>query len=331
MARGLFRRVVRSARGRPSGRRGSASAIRDASGNRYKVIAVNEAEANEFADPPRKWGRVGVMAGAWAIVLALGAWVAPGIAASGNEENQDPRDQPATDADGAALRYLRYGSSEDLERAEDALCDGASPELTPEDLDAIRQSYADQLGGITDVDPEVGDPVPTSDGISLAAQVFYISQGSQRVEDFLVTVQESDGIYCVSNVTQPGAEEEPSSGGPTGSPVDPEALASEFMTNIVGNRNVQAAEAIQCSTYEGISPQDLDAAIEEWASDNGNPTGVVSVDPAESNESSATVFTAEVLLDGDVNRETFTFQVGVQGDCIASLEGGEGLMDSAGD
>jgi hypothetical protein len=328
----LFRRVVRSARGRTSAKRGSASAIRDASGNRYKVIAVDEAEESKYADPPRKWGRVGVMAGGWAIVLALGAWVAPGIAASGNEENQDPRDQPATDAEGAAWSYLRYGSSQDLDRAEAELCEDASPEVTPEDLDTIRQSYADELGGITRVDLEVGDPVPTSEGISLAGTVYYISEGSQRFEDFLVTVQESDGTYCVSDATQPADDEDaPSDGGSTEAPVDPEVLASEFMTNLAGNRNVQAAEALQCSTYEGITPQDLDAAIDEWAAVNGEPTGVVSVDPAELNESSATVFTAEVLLDGDVNRETFSFQVEVQGDCIASLEGGEGLMDAAGD
>ena len=43
------------------------------------------------------------------------------------------------------------------------------------------------------------------------------------------------------------------------------------------------------------------------------------------------MFDAEVSLQGDLRQDTFAFQVGVQGDCVAFLEGGDGLMDSSGD
>ncbi|WP_198667600.1 hypothetical protein [Glycomyces dulcitolivorans] len=329
MRKGLFRRTIRRARtARPSG---AASGFSDAAGKRYRVVPVDDPETAAYADPPRKWPRVAAMAAAWAVVLGLGAWIAPAFAASGNEENQDPRDQAATDAEGAAWSYLRYGSNEDLDRAEAALCEDASPELTPDDLDAVRQSYADQLGGITRVDVETGDPVPTTDGIAIAGTVSYISEGTQRHEEFIVTVQENDGTYCVSNTEQPQEEEEPSSEGSTGNAVDPETLASEFLTYIVGTRNIQAASEIQCEAFTGITPQDLDAAIDDWAATNGETSGFVSVDPAESSDGSVAAFAAEVTLQGELNQETFEFDISVQGDCVASLQGGDNLMDGTED
>jgi hypothetical protein len=334
MRKGLFRRTIRRARtARPSG---AASGFSDAAGKRYRVVPVDDPETAAYADPPRKWPRVAAMAAAWAVVLGLGAWIAPAFAASGSEENQDPRDQAATDAEGAAWSYLRYGSNEDLDRAEAALCEDASPDLSPNDLDAIRQSYADELGGITDIDLKTGDPVPSSDGISIAGTVSYIYQGTQRHEEFVVTVQENEGTYCVSDATRPEAEEPSSEGsegseGSTGITIEPETLASEFLTYVVGTRNVQAATEIQCETFTGITPQDLDAAIDDWAATNGSTTGWVSVDPAESSDSSVSAFAAEVTLQGELNQETFDFEVGVQGGCVASLQGGDDLMDGTED
>ncbi|RRR99472.1 hypothetical protein [Glycomyces terrestris] len=330
MRKGLFRRTIRRARtARPSG----PAIVGDAAGKRYRVVPVDDPETAKYADPPRKWPRVGAMAGAWAIVLALGAWAAPSIAASGSEENQDPRDQAATDAEGAAWSYLRYGSNEDLDRAEAALCEDASPELAPGDLDAIRESYADELGGITDIDLQTGDPVPASDGISITGTVSYIYQGTQRHEEFVVTVQENDGTYCVSDATQPEEEEPGSTGsdgseGSTGNIIDPESLASEFLTYIVGTRNPQAASEIQCNPFSGITPEELDAAIDDWAATNGPTTGWVSVDPAESADDSTAAFAAEVTLQGELNQETFSFELTVEDDCVASLGGGDGLMDA---
>jgi hypothetical protein len=330
MRKGLIRRVAgRGRRGRSTGS-ASGSTITDATGKRYRFVQVNEADEAEFADPPRKWGRVGLLAGGWAIVLALGATVAPGFAASGDEDNVDARDQAATDAEGAALRYLRFGSDQDLDRAEAALCEEASPELTPSGLDGIRQSYDQELGGIERVDVAAGDPVPSTDGISIAGTVSYIYEGNQRHEDFLVTVQENDGTYCVSNAA-PVQEEEPSTSaddGTTSEAVDPQELAADFLRTIVIDREPQTAAASQCSSFTGITAEDLDAAIAEWSTTNGSTTGYLnSLEPADSSESSITMFDVEVRLDGELNIETFAFVLGVQGNCVASMEGGEGLID----
>jgi hypothetical protein len=332
MRKGLIRRVAgRGRRGRSVGS-GSGSTITDATGKRYRFVPVNETDEAAFADPPRRWGRVGILAGGWAIILALGATVAPGFAASGDEDNVDARDQEATDAVGAAWSYLKYGSDNDPDRAQATLCDDASPEQTPADLDDIRQTYDDQLGGIERIDLDIGDPMSLSEGIVIPGEVIYIYQGHQRHEDFLVTVQENDGTYCVSNAVQV-QEEEPSasddtSDGATSEAVDPQELAADFMRTIVIDREPQAAAALQCPSFTGITAEDLDAAIAEWSSTNGSTTGYLnSLEPAETSESSITMFDVEVRLDGELNIETFAFSLGVQGNCVASLEGGEGLID----
>ncbi|MFC3493282.1 hypothetical protein [Glycomyces rhizosphaerae] len=320
----FLRRVVRSAR---APRRASrASTVRSADGKQYRVVEVNEAKDNEFADPPRKWGRVGAMVGVWGLLLALGGWVAPAIAASGNPENEDSRDQPASSANNAAWRYLRYGSNQDLDRAEATLCEDASPELTPSDLDAIRQSYDDELGGITRVDLETGDPVAGTDGTTVAGTVSYIHEATQRFEDFVVTVQEEDGAFCVSNAVQV-EDDEPSAGDGTGDEADPQAVATEFLRAIVVDREPAAATASQCASYTGATPEEFDAAITEWAADKGDVTAFIDgIDPAESTETSITNFAVEISLKAGLNQENFTFTIGVQEDCIVSLAGGDGLI-----
>jgi hypothetical protein len=329
MRKGLIRRVAgRGRRGR-SAASASGSTITDATGKRYRFVPVNEADETEYADPPRRWGRVGFLAGGWAIVLALGATVAPGFAASGSEENQDPRDQEATDAEGAAWSYLRYGSNDDLDRAEAALCDGAQPDLSPAGLDAIRQSYAEVLGGITDISVNTKEPTISAEGSVFPASVEYISQGGQRSEDFLVTVQENDGTFCVSDATHDEDEQpSPDDTSGTGPTVDPEGLANDFLTIIVGNRDPETAAAMQCDSDIGITAHELDAAVAEWATENGWESGIaLGASQIESAESSITMLEAAIELTGDVSIEEFVFQVGVQGDCIESLEGGEGLID----
>jgi len=299
--------------------------VRGAEGRQYRVVAVDETENNEFADPPRKWGRVGVMAVAWVAALALGAWAAPGIAASGNPENVDPRDEAASSAKNAAWRYLRYGSNQDLERAEATLCEGASPELTPSDLDTIRQAYDEELGGMTRVDLETSDPVPSEDGSIVSGTVSYIHEATQRFEDFVVTVQEEDGAYCVSNTVRVD-DEDPGSGDGTGEIIDPETVAADFMRAIVVDREPTAAS--KCAGFAGdISPEDLDGAITEWATANGETTAFIdTIEPAESSETSVTAFNFDISLKAALNQETFSFTVAVQEGCVIKLSGGDGLM-----
>jgi hypothetical protein len=141
-----------------------------------------------------------------------------------------------------------------------------------------------------------------------------------------VTVQENDGTFCVTNTVQ-AQDEEPSSAGTTGEAVDPQSLAADYLRAIVVDREPQAASALQCSSFSGIGAEDFDAAVADWSTTNGSTTGYLnSLEPAKSTESSITMFDAEVKLDGELNIETFAFQLGVQSDCVASLEGGDGLI-----
>jgi hypothetical protein len=247
-------------------------------------VPVNEADETAFADPPRRWGRVGLLAGGWAIVLALGAWIAPGFAASGSSEDEDPRDETPTTAESAAWSYLRYGSNDELNRAEAVLCEGASPEVTVDDLDAIRESYADQLGGISRIDLQTDDPVPALEGSTVSGTVEYIYEDHRRLEDFVVSVQEQDAGYCVSNAVRLSPDE-PSASGNSPEVVDPRALATDFLGSVVGGSDLEAAASLQCVSYSGISPEDLSQAISDWEAQNGEAAGyLTAVQPAESTE-----------------------------------------------
>jgi hypothetical protein len=322
----LFRRVVRTARGPRRVKR--ASAIRGADGRQYRVVAVDENENNEFADPPRKWGRVGILAGAWALALALGGWAAPGIAASGNPEIEDPRDEPSADAINAATRYLRFGTSTDPSRADDLVCDGASPDVSVDDLQGLRQSYAESLNGISDTDAGATNPVDTGDGILVEGTVEYISGDERMLEYFTITVEEQDGIFCVRDakrVQEDGSE--PSSDSTSAAGVEPSVLASNFVGFVVGIRNTEDPISSQCSDFTGITPEELLAAVDAWESGKGDAAGyVLSSEPVDSEENSITMFDVTVQLDADPYVENFEFRVGVQGDCVKSLEGGDGLM-----
>ena len=206
----LFRRVVRSAR---TPRRASrASTVRSADGKQYRVVEVNEAENAEFADPPRKWGRVGTMVGVWALLLALGGWAAPAIAASGNPENEESRETkplptritlPGATC-GTARTKIWTGpkrrSAKMLRRNWHLRT--STPFGSPTPMSS---------GALHDIDLETGDPVEGTDGITIAGTVSYIYEGNQRFEEFVVTVQEDDGTYCVSNAVQV-EDEEPSAG-----------------------------------------------------------------------------------------------------------------------
>ncbi|GAA2269523.1 hypothetical protein GCM10009853_023880 [Glycomyces scopariae] len=326
MRKGLFRRTIRRAR---TARRTGAPTVSDAAGKRYRVVPVDDPETAKYADPPRKWPRVGAMAAVWAVVLGLGAWIAPAFAASGSEQNEDSRDQAAIDATGAALRYIENSTKSNFERADAALCEDSSPALTPEALEAISMSFSEELGNITRYDFSADDPVQGAEGISVPVTVTYLFLGAQRYGDFLVTVQEGEGVFCVSDTIRTGGDEpSDSETGTTEADVDTEALAAEFLTNIVANRRPDDAKALQCENYEGVTAQELDTAVQAWTSQYGETIAAVSVDPADS-EDSIEMFDAKVILDGDTSRDTYEFKIGVQGDCIASLDGGDELLNGA--
>ena len=312
---------------RRSRRLGRRLAAASGPGRSPSGSSVSEAsEEDAFQDPPRHWGRVGALAGIWALVLLGGAWFAPGFASGGGNDDVDPRDQAATDAPGAALRYLRFSSNGEMERAEATLCNDASPELTPTDIRAIRDEYSEALGGLSDIDFSYDDPVPTDYGIAIDSFAFYISEGQRRSEDFIITVQENDGEYCVLNASRSDGQEEVDEGATS---VEPETLASEYLTQIFRHRDLEAAEGYQCSGYSGIKVGEVEAALVDWEAINGDATAYLEglPTPTEEDQEALTVLEAEVRIDGLMS-ENFIFEVVVQEDCIASLNGGEDLIDT---
>lgn len=286
--------------------------------------APEVSEDENFQDPPRHWGRVGALVGVWALVLGGGAWFAPAFASGGSGENIDPRDEAATDAPGAALRYLRFSSNGETSRAEDAVCDGSDPDLTPSDIDAIRDEYSETLGGLSGVDVSSEDPVTTEAGIVIEGTVFYVSEGQRRSEVFTVTVQEDDGEYCVSEAVRVNEPDDPGQGEPT---VEPETIASEYLTQIFRHRDSEAAEEYQCADYSGLEVGDVEQALTDWEIINGEANAYLEglPEPVEGSTGESEVLEAEVRLDGLVS-ESYVFAVAVQEDCVASLDGGDGLI-----
>lgn len=234
-------------------------------------------------------------------------------------EDTDPRDQSPTSAEAAAMAYLRYGSIEEPDRTESVLCEGASPAVSPADLAEIRDDYADELGGITGIDVSSNTPVTAEDGILVEARVTYISTGVQRHENLTVTVQELGDEFCVSDAAQSDQTD------PSSSASNPEDIAAHF----VGS-DPEEAQELQCATYAGLTPDEVNQAISDWESQNGEGYAYVStvVPAAEAGPDVATVFDVELVLQGDFAREAFTFVVTVEGNCVASMEGGEGLISS---
>lgn len=303
-------------------------------GSAQSVSSVPGApEDEDFQDPPRHWGRVGALVGVWALVLGGGAWFAPAFASGGSDENIDPRDEAATDANGAVIRYLRYGSRGDSERADDAICEGATPQLSPEDLLEIRDHFAETAfdDDIPDIEVEPHDPVSSENGTSIPATVAYIpGGGGQRYAEFLVTIQESDGEYCVSDAVR---TDEPDDSGSTGPGVDPQTVATEYLRTIFVNPQEDKAEGYQCAGYDGLKFSEIEQGIADWEAANTAAGGELESyltglpSPLANASGESEVFEAEVRLDG-LTSETFVFEVAVQGDCVASLTGGEGLIPS---
>lgn len=287
----------------------------------YKVVPVEDEPG--FGDPPRNWARVASMAGVWAVVLLGTAWVAPGFASGGGEEETDVRDQPATDEINAASRYLRFGSDGDTDRAEEVLCDDAEPEMTPADLVDLRSSYEEELGSYPETEVQTGLPTITGEGVDLGASISYIAGNSFREEQFTVSVRTDGNDYCVSQVIRHEPEEEE-----TGAEVDPQEQAARYLSAVFVVRDFEAASDYQCAEYEGPEPDELVGALDEWEALFGDATAIQSFegDPVPSGARTAVPMSVELSSTQAV--EAFTFEVTVEGGCVAALSGGAALLDS---
>ncbi|WP_199034196.1 hypothetical protein [Glycomyces salinus] len=287
-------------------------------------------EDEDFQDPPRHWGRVGALVGVWALVLGGGAWFAPAFASGGGNDATDPRDEAPPTATSAAWSYLRYGTNGETERAQRIVCDGANQGLTPADLQTLRDEIsADYLEGRTpDLDVSIDESSAVEEGYSIKVTVFYVS-GRQEPRTFIVTVQGvNDEEYCVSDVA---LSDESANDGESVED-DPEQTASDYLALLLGARDAEPAIAAQCDPYKGVDPDELVEAISEWEAQNGASTGyVVDTELTEASDENLSIIKVEAALEGDFQTLDLTFEVGVQPDCVNSLEGGDELMAPDGD
>ncbi|WP_162181666.1 hypothetical protein [Glycomyces tenuis] len=268
------------------------------------------------------------MAGLWAVVLLGGAWIAPGFASGGGEEETDPRDQPATDEVNAASRYLRFGSDGDTERAEEVLCDDADPEVTAGELVELRASYEEELGSYPETEVSTDLPTITAEGVDIGATVSYIAGNSFREEQFTISVRAEGDNYCVSQVVRHESEEEEDE---TGAAVDPQELAAKYLSAIFVIRDLEAASDYQCAEYEGPGPEELDGALAEWETLFGEATAIQSFDGDPAPSGTQTGVPMSVELSATQATESFSFEVTVEGDCVSALAGGEALLDPSAD
>ncbi|MCH7229360.1 hypothetical protein L0U85_00560 [Glycomyces sp. L485] len=290
---------------------------------RFRFQPVDD-DGPDFGDPPRNWGRVVSMAGVWTVVLLGGAWIAPGFASGGSSAATDVRDQPATDEINAASRYLRFGSDDDVDRAEQVLCDGASPGVKPADLVELRAFYEEELGSYPETEVKTELPEMTAQGAEVDATISYIAGNSFREESFSVTVKESDGDFCVTQAVRHEQEQdEPGSAG------DPQELAARYLSAVFVARNIEAAAGHQCREYEGVEPRELSDALSDWEVLFGEASAIQSFDGDPVTSTGSTVVPMSVELSSGRAVETFSFEVTVEGDCAAALSGGEALLETS--
>ena len=290
----------------------------------YRVVPVDDEP--DFGDPPRNWGRVASMAGVWTVLLFGGFLVAPGFASGGGEEETRTRDQPATDEINAASRYLRFGSDGDTERAAEVLCDDAVPEVTAAELVDLRVSYEEELGSYPEIEVETGLPTITAKGVDIDATISYIAGNSFREERFGVSVRTGGGSYCVSHVFR----HEPAREG-TGVDPDPQELAAKYLSAVFVTRDLVNASGYQCSGYKGPGPEEISDAFVGWEMLFGTATAVQSFEGDPMSSDGKTVVPMSVKLSSGQAVESFSFEVTVDGDCVAALSEDGTLLGLSGD
>jgi hypothetical protein len=206
---------------------------------------------NEYGDPPRRWRRVAAFASSWIAIIALSAVLAPVIAASGAPA--DPRDLPPESANDAIHRFLYYSESNSeatRERAWNVVCEGATPELDPDDLHAMVADAYDRIGGAEGVEIQLLDDEATTPGETRTVPVIYSAtapmQGRQEQFELTVSARPEGGTWCVVDATL------------TPTPPDrvPIAVMGRYF-EAIDSGDLTSAVALQCSTYSGMTPEEI--------------------------------------------------------------------------
>ncbi|WP_026923438.1 hypothetical protein [Glycomyces arizonensis] len=287
----------------------------------YKVVPVDEDEP-DFGDPPRNWGRVASMAGVWVVVLLGSAWMAPGFASGGSDEDLPASEQPPTDPIDASDRYFDYGFGSDFDAAREVLCEGAEPEVTPEALGQLRSEYEVYLKEYPAVEILPVETGSTGGQTHLKVTVTFIGGERNPSEAFQVVTEAVGDTYCVASVSGESSGDDPDEAkGPGG-----RELAAEYLDSIVREKNPdpEHADSLICKDdYEGPKPQELLEAIQSWEESNVKATSYIlrhGEEPVPAADGSLT-YQYHVVLDpsgqGDFR---FLFEVTVTPEnCVSSL------------
>jgi hypothetical protein len=289
----------------------------------YKVVSVEDEPG--FGDPPRNWARVASMAGVWAVVLLGTAWVAPGFASGGGEQDLPAVEQPPTDPLDAADRYFDHGFDNELSAAHNALCEEADPEVTPDMLRQLRLDYEEELNVYPQAEVNFQELGGSGGRTDFKVEVNFIGGSRSAAEEFRVTVEPSEDRYCVAQVVRHGAEEG------AGSETDPQEQAARYLSAVFVVRDLEAASDYQCAEYEGPGPDELGGALDEWEALFGGATAIQSFEGDPVRSGTRTAVPMSVKLSSGQAIESFTFEVTVEDGCVAALSGGAALLESTED
>jgi hypothetical protein len=280
-----------------------------------------------FDDPPRSWARVAALAGAWALVLALGSWIVPAVAAGGpgGDANIPASERGPESAREAAWVYLQRGSENNAEQFNLAICDGADPEVGLEELAALTSQHEEGLRGRPQIETETDEQAPSDRGAVIDARVRYLHSGRIAEEEFTVTVVREGSSYCVIDAIHPIVDQD-------GASLDNlRQVAVDFLNSIAFERNPDGA--LQCENYDGVDPQLLIGAIEAWEAQNGEAIGTASRRDNEpvSVTVDGRVFPYNVVLRAVTGNTSYQVDIEVTYDgCVSTIFGGEELLEEAG-
>ncbi|WP_026928796.1 hypothetical protein [Glycomyces tenuis] len=232
----------------------------------------------------------------------------------------------ATDLAG---QYLRFGSDGDPEQAEEALCEGASPEVTPAELVELRESHAAAFDGETlDVRLSTGSAEYT-DGtdVDVDAVLTYTAGDHRPVEEaFVASLRVEGEEYCVFDVVSTGPPE------PTTD--DVVAATTDFLYALFDEEDAARAAEWQCPEYSGMDLEAVVAAIQEFEEpDSGSSVLYLVTTPSGTDAGSGlTMFEVEVTFSDPTAyppAPPVATELVVDGDCVAEYSGASGPLEGA--
>ncbi len=220
-----------------------------------------------YPDPPRSWTRAGILIGtwvaAWAGVLVFGL----GLQAMAHGQDDDPV-LPGDSHAAVAGYFDSIFVYRDLSDAAALQCsDYNGP--PPSELLAIVESWESANGersGIATIDV-------ITDGHRHKVTAVYGQSGSPSRALFWGEGAQEGDSYCVSQVTNrepdssPGSEPDETTEAPGAS-----ESVSDFLAHIFRDEDRTAAEAMQCTGYQGVALTDLLAIPASHSHEGGGET-----------------------------------------------------------